>query len=233
VSDLREQLGRFQVPDGAGIIDGGVPEMPSAEDFAKAPIVAPGEPGLLPIGIAYYAFWEDAADGMARHARAQVRALAMSGLPVRLQSTAPAGKYLLDEEIDQAVREEVGYLRQVSLAETCLAIRQLVFNSARSLDWSICPAGARLAGFQSVVRVYENTIVYTSWERSTVDLAMVDILNRCAETWVPCERNRRVFADAGVERVRCVPCHFDPADALRSARWRLGQEIWRIKEKGA
>ena len=232
MSELTEQLGKFQVPDGAGIMDGGSPEMPSAEDFARPAVVAPGEPALLPLGIAYYAFWEDAADGMARHARAQVRALAASGLPVRLQSTAPAGKYLLDDEVDQAVRDEVGYLRNVSFAETCLAIRQMVFNSARSLDWSICPAGARLAGFEHVRRVYENTIVYTSWERSTVDRSMVDVLNRCAAVWVPCERNQNVFSEAGVERVHCVPCPFDPGDAFRSARWRLGTEILRIQEQG-
>lgn len=189
-----------------------MPEAPTNEELER-PIVAPGSDALLPLGIVYQAGWEPAADGLARHARAQVRALSKAGLPVALQSL-PVTRMMLEDEIDENVKKEVGYLRSTSVGSAPLAIRQIIIHNHQFLENVVAPAGARLAEFENELKVYRSTIVYTSWERSTVHPEIVEVLNRCARVWVPCEMNARVFRDAGVEKVDVIPCPFDPDTSL-------------------
>jgi hypothetical protein len=230
MADLVEQLSGFRSPDPVIGADGNVlgthARGPTEDELAR-PIVAPGTDALLPCAIEYQAPWEAPGDGLARHARAQVLALAQAGLPVVLRRlTRP--KMLIDDdegylnaphltESDKeavlariAVGREVGYLRDLSAGEIPVAIRQLVISNATALENVIAPAGSRLAGFDREIAVYRSTIVYTPWERDTVAPAIVEVLNRCAEVWVQGEWAVDVFRRAGVQRVFNVPVPYDP-----------------------
>jgi glycosyltransferase involved in cell wall biosynthesis len=216
MAELTDQIGKHQAPEGTGILDGGRARAPTAEELAN-PVVAPGEPALLPIGIIYQANWQKLGVGIDRHARAQVRALSASGLPVALRTVA-TGRVAVDDDIEPEVLEEIGYLRSTSLSETAIAIRHTIIHNASQIHNLICPPGGRLAGFAAERAVYAATILYTSWERSTVDKQIVEILERCGQVWLPCERNAQVFISAGVpeEKVRVVPLPYDPGHHLPS-----------------
>jgi len=216
MTELTDQIGKYQAPARAGILDGGSARPPTQAELAQ-PIVAPGEPALLPIGIVYQANWQKLNDGIARHARAQVRALSQAGLPVCLRTIA-TGRMARDDELDPEVLDEIGHLRNVSLSETAIAIRQTILHSPGQLHNLICPPGGRLAGFALEKSVYDATIVYTSWERSTIDKALVEILERCGQVWVPCQRNADVFVANGVpeEKVHVVPQPYEPDRHLPS-----------------
>ena len=91
-----------------------------------------------------------------------------------------------------------------------MAIRQLVIHNASYLESVIAPAGARLSGFGNEMKVYQSTIVYTPWERTTVAQDVVEVLNRCAEVWVHGEWAVEIFKKAGVENVYAIPAPYDP-----------------------
>ena len=230
--ELVEQLSGFRAPD--PVIDGdGTVREPTAEELAN-PIVAPGTDALLSCGIEYQAPWEAPADGLARHALAQVRALSRAGLPVALRRLNRP-KLIIDDDSERledptlskgereevlariAVSKEVGYLRDTSIERTMVAIRQLVITRAGSLEAVIAPAGARFSGFDKEIAVYKSTIVYTPWERDTVAPDIVEVLNRCAEVWVQGEWCVDVFRRAGVQNVYSVPVPYDPSASLACA----------------
>lgn len=175
---------------------------------------APGEPALLPMGVVYQGDWKRFGDGIARHVRDQAVALATAGVPVWLQAVNEQG--LLDGELEPQVLKDVGHLRHVTLSSIPICIRQIIFRDAASLRALILPAGARLAGKEGEDTVYRSTIVYTSWERDRIHGSMVEILQRCGQVWVPCERNRKAFVESGVptEKVFVVPYPYDPASEV-------------------
>lgn len=219
--------------DGEGNVVGGDGRAPTEAELAN-PVVAPGCDAVLPYGIEYQAPWESPNDGLARHARAQVQALSRAGLPVVLRRmTRP--KMIIDDDdgyatvphltpsekeavlARAAIGRQMGYLRDLSVGNVLVAIRQLVFTSPTALENVIAPAGARLAGFDRELAVYKSTIVYTPWERSTVAPGIVEILNRCAEVWVQGNWAVEVFRSAGVQRVYSIPVPYDPQTS--SACW--------------
>jgi len=207
VAELVEQLASYRSP--SSVLDGdGKPPEPTEAELA-VPIVAPGTDALLPVGIVYQAGWEPLADGMARHARAASRALAHAGFPVSLRSL-PITKMKLEGDIEPSVVAEIDHLRKTSIARAPVAIRQVVLHSHQFLEAVVSPLGSRWSGFQDELSVYRSTIVYTSWERSTVHPELVEVLNRCGRVWVPCQMNKRVFEAAGVKRVDVIPCPYDP-----------------------
>lgn len=225
MADLLQQLSSFSAVD--GILDGsGAAREPTAEELAH-PIVAPGTDALLGCGIEYQAAWEVPEDGLARHARAQVRALSKSGLPVVLRRMSRP-KMIIDDDLERlrddsltdaerqdvlarvAVGREMGYLRDTSVGNVAVAIRQLVISNVSSLEGIIAPYGSRLSGFSQELAVYKSTIVYTPWEHDTVSPAIVEVLNRCAEVWVQGEWCVDVFRRAGVKDVYCIPVPYDP-----------------------
>lgn len=233
---LADQLANYAA-GASSPIEGEAPRAPTAEELARH-VVAPGEAALLPAGIEYQAAWQSASDGFARHARMQALALAAAGLPVVLRPLGQV-KDLLDVEspyidsdfqaaIDLVARaypeardltvprphREVRHLVQNSIARTVLAIRHVILGSPQALESIVAPPGARLAGLEVERQVYRSTIVYTSWERSTVSQDLVDVLNRLAGVWVPCRMNARVFERAGVKNVSTFPCPYDPKTSL-------------------
>ena len=200
------QLGAFRSPSSA--LEGDAVSAPTEEELAR-PIVAPGSDALLPYAVEYQAPWDVLEDGLARHSREQVRALSKAGLPVVLRRLNRP-KFVMEDEVSQSVTRAVGYLRDTSAGSIPVAIRQLVVHSASYLESVIAPAGARLSGFSNEMKVYQSTIVYTPWERTTVAPDVVAVLNRCAEVWVHGEWVVEIFKRAGVEDVYAIPAPYDP-----------------------
>lgn len=191
--------------DAEGNVQPGAP--PTESEMAYS-YVAPGVEALLPIGIAYHAPLWVTADGLGRHAREQVKALAMTGLPIR---TISMGFDLrLADELPPEV-QELDYLGRVTLKNTALSIKHCVFNSLTFVRNLICPAALKSAANEKLLA--DNTIIYTSWERDRVSAEMAAELNKVAKLWVPCQANKDAFVMSGVDeaRVDVIPYPFNPA----------------------
>lgn len=185
-------------------------ERPSEEEMGQE-LAAPGEDALLPVGIVYSANWKTLESGMDKHAREQVLSLAMSGLPVHLQSTST--QFKLRDELDEEVLS-VEYLENVSFSRTAITIRQLVIHNLETFQAHIIPRSARSLGEETINRVCNSTIVYTSWERDRVHPEYLDTLKKVGQLWVPCEANKRAFVSSGMnaDRVKVVPYPYNPPD---------------------
>lgn len=186
--------------------DGNILPAPTpTEAELKDAYSAPGRQALLPIGIAYHGPWKIYGDGMGRHCREQVRALAAAGMPVRLQSMS--FQRLLNDDLHPDVRD-VSYLESVSMKHTAFSIKQFIFHGLTQLREQICPSAMRGA-FDMLSK---HTIIYTSWERDRVFSEYIEELKGTAQLWVPCEANRKAFISSGLpeEKVRVMPYPFDP-----------------------
>src|SRR5207342_903993 len=62
--------------------------------------------------------------------------------------------------------------------------------------------------------IYATTIVYSVWERTTLDENIAAILSRVGECWVPCEENKLLLERHGIERVTVVPHPWEPESNL-------------------
>lgn len=188
---------------------GGIPTPTVAE--LSQPYVAPGRKAQLEWCVSYHAYWKNESDGMALHARNQVKALAMTGLPVRLHSLGQ--RIVLNEELVPEVSELL-YLEGVSSTYTAISIKHLIFDTPEVLREAILPRGIRNSINEDAVnRILASTIVYTSWERDRIHREFVVELNRLGQVWVPCEANRLAFVLSGVspDKVFVVPFTYDPA----------------------
>lgn len=219
---LKEQLSGFVGEErhrlilGDGSINTDSKALAPTEEELGQEYSAPGDSAFLNTGITYCADWKTYADGMAKHARAQIRALASTGLPLRVESLGGSGMMLDDELHPEAF--EVLYLQNVSLSSTLISIKQLVLGSAEQLKNAVCRPSSLLDS-EKVEMVYKSTIVYTSWERDTVGAQLVETLNKLGQVWVPCVRNYQTFIKSGVDAkiMRVVPYPFDPNDCKIAA----------------
>lgn len=186
---------------------------PSEGQMSQSQSAAPVE-HTLPLGITYSGPWKSPADGMGRHTRAQVKALAATGLPVRLQAIGQS-KILNDELEDDA--RKVEYLSEISFAKTVLAVKQFVFHSLSFLQEQICPSTLR--NHLDPREVAKNTVIYTSWECSSVYPQIIDELKNVAQLWVPCKANMLAFVSSGLpeEKVRVIPYPYNPDDCKIAA----------------
>lgn len=209
MDSLVEQLSLFAGGKEHSILEGDpTVKPPSALELMQSSVQGVGKEAMLPIGVSYYAPWKFFADGMGQHSRAQVKALAMSGLPVRLE--AIEHPKFLNEELEDEVRE-VEYLERVSFSHTALAIRQFVIHTLDFLREQICPASFREDC--NLELIANNTVIYTSWERDRVYPQFIDELKGVAQVWVPCGANKKAFVDSGLDpkKVKVVPYPYDPA----------------------
>lgn len=184
----------------AATLDPGAPET-----------VADGHPALLPNGVLYHADWHKAEDGIHRHARESMLALAAVGVPVRSHQVSAAPQQLVPQDVEDAV----GWMRNVSLSSSSVAIRHGIF-SAHALRAVVLGAGRHLP-YEAQRQVLANTIICTSWERDRVAADAVEMLNELREVWVPCEANRVAFERSGVARVFVIPCPYQPSAASSAA----------------
>lgn len=206
---LTEQLREYASKQ--SLLDGDPDHAPTEEELAVAVVAPTGERPLLEKGVIYSADWRKFGDGMARHARAQVSALAQAGVPVVLQSISSEGMFL-DSEVRPEVRAEVGHLASMTVGSALLAVRQAVFHNADFVRNLVVPAGGRLGSIEDENRVFESTVLYTSIERDSVADVLIEVFERCAEIWVPCKQNADALISSGMpsDKVVVVPFPYDP-----------------------
>lgn len=190
--------------------------IPTEEQIAQG-YVAPGSTALLSMGISYQASWREPADGMNKHAREQVKALAMTGLPVNLCSFGTTS--IFNEDLSEEAKE-LEYLANVSFTSTAISIKQLVPATPQSMKSMLYPVG--MLNYMSELeleRLWKSTIVYTSWERDRVHPEYVDLFRRMGQVWVPCKENKEAFVSSGLspKRVKVIPYPFDPNNCKAAA----------------
>jgi glycosyltransferase involved in cell wall biosynthesis len=144
---------------------------------------------------------------MGHHARQQIRALSLAGIPLVLRALGQASAR--DSELGPEGRQLLP-LANLSAAVTDLIIHHVVIHGDRYLEDVLLPRAVRLSSESQRRELLDRSVVYTSWERDRVGEPIVEWLNECAEVWVPCNRNREAFLNSGVKRVRTVPCPYDP-----------------------
>lgn len=183
---------------------------PVTKELIEQSYAAPGQKATLSAGILYQAPWKVPADGMGAHARAQIRALAATGMPLRISSFG--SRVILNDELTPEM-EQLAYLETISFEKTLIAIKQFIFNTPNQLKEVICPSGVRRDLGSAVQHIIGSTIVYTSWERDRVHPQYIEILKDVGRLWVPCHTNRDAFLLSGMpsEKVAVIPYPYDPS----------------------
>lgn len=177
-----------------------------------------------PFGVLYQGEWETPFDGTAVAVRKHARALASTGIPVLLKSfsNAVVNAHGVAEPVPTVgvpaeVQREIGSLNSTSVGEVLPLIKHAVIPNAHKLAQWIMRGMAISSDNPEVYvaaqqAVYSATVMYSVWERSCVDADVATHLSELAECWVPCEHNKRLLLEAGVQRVRVVPHPFDPEE---------------------
>ena len=244
------ELGPFRGDD---YVDAeGAPRAPTQGELADARF-APGKPAEHPYAVLYQGEYETPWDGTAVAVRLHARALASTGVPVRLTSFSHVvvNEYGYPEPVHEVglppeVEAEVGHLRATDAATHVPVIRHAVLRSPDHAQQVLVPRGAiaRTDDIADIIAmrkaVARSTILYSVWERDHIDSEMARVLNHAGELWVPCVQNATMLANSGVrsEIVHVVPHPYDPDDdickvsALKraspaSSGWRLFYSIGR------
>lgn len=202
---------------------------------------AQGRPADHPFAVQYQGEYETPWDGTAVAVRAHARALASTGVPVFLRTFSgmvidahglPQSVHI--GGVPEVVRNEIGQLDKTVASAYCPVVKHLVVRDADHLNRVIIPRGAiPVAGIDAQILMrkhhYDNTIVYSVWERDRVDPAIALTLSRVAECWVPCEENRQMLIRSGVpeEKIVVVPHPYDPESPVLKLRRRIPQAEWK------
>jgi len=186
---------------------------------------ATGTSAELPQGIVYQAPWRRDGDGMARHACANVLALARAGAAVRLDSLGTAGNSFFTEELDKETQQLV-YLTHPQFKKVVLCVKHAIFGSFEHLTLLLTPRSSSFAPPDVVSSLMSRTILYTSWERATIDALSAQALSQLAQVWVPCRDNLDAFLHGGVprEKLRVVPYCWGPDDPIAALAHPRGRE---------
>lgn len=217
---LRDQLSQFQdalyepfdEATGSGLTR---PE-PTAAELAVN-YSAPGRDATHRYGVVFRADYETIDDGMCRQARLHARALAghvpllLSSINHRMRVGGSIMPVHGDDVMPNVVLNEVGPLRHTRMRHSAAVVYHTLIKSAAQLKGLMIPSYLR-SQIGGADRALRSIVVYTPWERTTVDPDIVKTLNRVGQVWLQCESNRAVFVDAGVkpERVRLVPNAYIP-----------------------
>jgi glycosyltransferase involved in cell wall biosynthesis len=218
-------------------------EAPTRPKDTDAEFAPGGKPAAHPFAVMYQGEYETPWDGTAVAVRLHARALASSGIPVFLKSFTGT---IIDEHggignvhiggLPDDVRREIGELDRTTASALCPVVKHLVVRDAEHLKKVIIPQGAialTSAGVEADMamrqHIYDNTIVYSVWERDRVDPGIARILSRVAENWVPCHDNRDMLIRSGVpaDKVVVIPHPYDPGDPILKLRQRRPDLRWR------
>lgn len=214
-------MAKLELPDNA-IAQGNRAERERIEKDYFAPTVDPD----YPFGVLYQGEWETPFDGTAIAVRKHARALSKAGLPVLLKSFSNivVSKEGVAEPVPTVgvppeVKSEIGTLNETRVGHVVPLIKHMVIGNASKLARTLMRGATgpldrpelRVGAQQAV---YAATIVYSVWERSAIHPDIALHLSEVAECWVPCEQNKKLLLDAGINRVRVVPHPFSVDDRI-------------------
>lgn len=193
------------------------PEPTAAEILDE--YAAPSRAATHAYGVVFRADHETEDDGMCRQARLHARALARY-FPVCLQSIGHRVRHgsqsfsnAGDDLLSPRVWQEVGELRHTTIRNVLVTVYHTLCSQATK--GLLTPDYLRF-DLGAADRVLARAIVYTPWERSVVSPEIIEVLKRCGQVWLQCERNRAVFVASGLpkEKTRLIPNAYDPSGAV-------------------
>jgi glycosyltransferase involved in cell wall biosynthesis len=208
--------------DGTEILVGGGPSF-DPEDARKAlteaPVFLPSLEVPFEYGVDYRGAWEDEAAGVQISVRRHAAALASTGMPVwlvshghRMTLTNPVSGQTYQgfadhREVPASVLQEVGPILERRHKHSLVMIEHRILH-VPAIANLVYPPRARDPEHRE--RVARTTVLYTVLERATPDddtRQCAALAKNLAEVWVPCEQNRRVLIDSGLEahRVFAIP----------------------------
>jgi glycosyltransferase involved in cell wall biosynthesis len=178
---------------------------------------AASKPADFDVGVNYRGSWETEWAGVQSSVRRHARALSTTGMPVWLVSHGHTMEYLDENgeivsgfadhtKLAESVESEVGHLLSCRHKQPLLAIEHRVFSPEAVLN-IVYPARTGRIDPLFRRRVNATTILYTVFERAAPDddvSRVVAAMGNLAEVWVPCERNRRVLIECGMDANRVV-----------------------------
>jgi len=220
MAKLRDQLAQFQSPMFRPYDDPDAPlsRPEPTEAEVREQYVAPGRPADHELGVLFRADHETLDDGMCRQARLHASALS-EHVPLALMSIGHRVRYgqrtypmAGDDMLLPQIREQIGHLRDATIGRYVAAIYHTTIRSPQQLRNLMMPEYAR-AQADALERILARSIIYTPWERTTVDAEVIELLNRMGQVWLQCEANASVFASHGLDRdrIRLMPNAYDPA----------------------
>ncbi len=191
--------------------------------------VAPSFAAKHQHGVVYQGEFETPSDGTTQAVRLHARALAATGVPLLLRSfsSVVVNQFGVAEPVHVAgmppeVEKEVGHLLNTDIAHARPSIKHVVIRSADHCRRLLLPRGAIPADgsieAQMAMRdgIYDNTIVYSVWERDRLDEGIARELARVKQCWVPCRMNAQLLVRSGVpaDRVHVVPHPYTDDDMI-------------------
>lgn len=187
-------------------------------------------PAEHPYGILYQGEFETPSDGTAQAVRLHATALAATGVPLILRSFSGVVVSALGvaEPVHVAgmppeVEADVGHLLNTDIAAFRPCIKHVVIRSAEHCRQLLMPRGAIPLEADNIEAqmamrdgIYDNTIVYSVWERDRIDPGIAQHLARVKQCWVPCSHNQRMLVASGVpaDRVHVVPHPYRDTDMI-------------------
>ena len=191
---------------------------------------APGSPAKHAWGIEYQGTFEGEMDGTARAVRLHARALAATGLPVWLHSftgrfLGPDGMIQSAEAMSQKIKDEVKELTRASIGTLRVRIKHAVVppNGSDFLrSWILPRYVLAQSSPEEMQALYRQTIVYSVWERTTIEPTVAAILRRVGECWVPSTHNAELLREHGIERVTVIPHPWEGSSRLATATGAAG-----------
>lgn len=185
---------------------------------------APGAPAKHPWGVQYQGSFAAEHDGTARAVRLHARALHAAGIPVLLEGFSDRfvgsdGNVRDVREIPESVALETEALRRADVGALLVRVKHLVISTPDLLRNQLLPRFVlREPDPENLVAMmqyaFSTTVVYSVWERTTIDHEVARLLAAVAECWVPCEQNKRLLERHGVSRVVVVPHPYPPDSQL-------------------
>jgi glycosyltransferase involved in cell wall biosynthesis len=119
----------------------------------------------------------------------------------------------------ERVTDEVGHLMHASIGHLRVRIKHAVIPHSDFLRSWVIPRSVMLehnAGRaqEQMQALYKHTIVYSVWERTTIEPNIAGILRRVGECWVPSRHNAALLRKHGIERVTVVPHPWEESSPL-------------------
>ena len=203
--------------------------LPTGEEQNKnvaKPYFAPGGASAEDVGVLYQADYQHEADGSAIAARLHARALRDTGVPVLLkpfsaivQTDKGTFEPLHVAGVSDAVRKEVGDMPSTSISALFPIIRHFVIHKPEQISRHLLRGALGHLDNPEVLlkgsrTVYQNSVIFSVWERDILGDAISRELKRVGDNWVPCKHNADLLRRSGVEHVAVIPHPFDPASPL-------------------
>lgn len=192
----------------------------------KGAYFAPGSTAEHERGVLYQGDYQHESDGTGIAIRLHARALADAGLPVLLkpytgQVLTSKGTYepLHLAGIPPTIQDEVGHLTNASIAKLYPTIRHFVCHNSNEISRRVMrgvlgPLDDPELTIKARKAVYDGSVFYSVWERTSLDQSFVREMNRFADNWVPCEQNAEMLRKSGVKKVAVIPHPFSQTDPI-------------------